>query len=65
MGRKRKPFIEGSTNVFLRFTNREIMAMLDSLNIEYDLPDLVWDDDTKAQLNIQLKKFIEKNLINN
>lgn len=56
MGRARKPFIEKSTNIFLTFTNREIIELLEKFKIEYTLPDLVWDDETKRLLTQKIKE---------
>ncbi|MFS0767012.1 hypothetical protein [Peribacillus phoenicis] len=59
MGRSRKPFLDKSTNIFLRFTNIEIVQLLNQFNIEHKVPDLVWDDETIEAL----KKAIKDDLL--
>lgn len=50
MGRARKPFLEKSTNIFIQFTNIEIVRLLNQFEIEHKVPDLVWDDETMEAL---------------
>lgn len=56
MGRARKPFMEKSTNIFLTFTNIEIEHLLKKYKIEYETPNLVWDDETKKTLINKIKQ---------
>lgn len=56
MGRARKPFMEKKTNIFLTFTNIEIEELLKKFNIDYEVPDLVWDDETKSLLTKEIKE---------
>lgn len=61
MGRSRKPFIEKSTNIFLRLTNIEIVELLNHYNIEYKVPDLIWDTKTLEELKNAIKDDLLKN----
>lgn len=61
MGRSRKPFIEKSTNIFLRLTNIEIVELLNHYNIEYKVPDLIWDTETLEELKNAIKDDLLKN----
>lgn len=61
MGRARKPFLEKSSTIFLRFSNIEIVELLEKHNIEYEVPQMIWDSKTIETLKGEIKdKLLNK-----
>ncbi|MBK5482950.1 hypothetical protein JFV29_13825 [Peribacillus sp. TH16] len=48
--------MEKSTNIFLAFKNVEIVELLKKFKIDYEVPEEVWDDETKAMLTKKIKE---------
>ncbi|HYK74823.1 MAG TPA: hypothetical protein VEV44_17140 [Pseudoneobacillus sp.] len=64
MGRSRKPFMDKTTNLFLKLDNKQIVDLLDSMNIDYDIPELAFDSEVLNKLSDEIRNILEDYLKN-
>lgn len=67
VGRSRKPFLEKSTNLYIKVPNKQIVDLLDIYQIEYEMPkpeELTFKSETLNPLIDEIKNLLEEKIKN-
>lgn len=64
VGRSRKPFLEKSTNVFLKLPNKTILDLLECFDIQHDVPELNFKSDELNRLSDEIRNILEEKIKN-
>lgn len=64
VGRSRKPFLEKTTNLFLKLPNKTILDLLECFEIQHDVPDLNFKTEDLNLLSDEIRNILEEKIKN-